>query len=89
MNMCLRPGGAIYAAVLIRSALLMQLLLAFPAVAQQRVQVIESDKIGFSGEVVRITDLDAPYLRGRRGARPHRARPDDDAEQGEARVASL
>jgi endonuclease YncB( thermonuclease family) len=55
-------GRGISAAVLTRSALL---LLALPAVTQQRVQVIDGDTTDVRGEVVRIMGLDAPDLLGR------------------------
>jgi endonuclease YncB( thermonuclease family) len=50
---------------MLRALLLTAMLLAFPAVARQRAQVIDGDTIRVAGEVVRIMGLDAPETRGR------------------------
>lgn len=44
---------------------LLWLLLAAPAVAQQRAEVIDGDTIRAGGRTVRLIGLDAPELRGR------------------------
>jgi endonuclease YncB( thermonuclease family) len=46
-------------------AALLLLLLAAPAVAQQRATVVDGDTLRVAGEAVRIMGLDAPEMRGR------------------------
>lgn len=58
-------GLSVGRSVLARLAILLALLLASPALAQQRAQVIDGDTIRVGGEVIRIMGMDAPEIRGR------------------------